>query len=95
MNPATSGMDLIVTLVDYFYSLIAATERSVSAVVGSLDLPWVMFTFFVCFNRWFQAISISFMQNLIFIFHIEEHATPVLPALLMMSFVWPVVMHPL
>ena len=68
-------MDLIVTLVHYFDSLTAVTESFVPAVVGFLDLPWVMLTYFLCFSCWFKAISVSFVQNLIFIFQIEENAT--------------------
>ena len=42
----------------------------------SLGLPWVMFKYFLCFNRWFQAISVLFLQSLMFIFQVEENATP-------------------
>ena len=50
-NTAPSGMDFIVTLVEYFDSLTAVMESSVPPVVGFLYLPWVMFTYFLCFDR--------------------------------------------
>ena len=48
------GWTLIVALVDYFDSLTVVTESSVPAVVEFLNLSWVMFTYFLCFNRWFR-----------------------------------------